>query len=111
MKTCELTSLNRAFFLPFVLALSFCLLFLGMRMPNVHKDQRPKLQYRAEVESPTKASQAGIEKQAQAFDSCVRAGLTEPAARHFSPCQPEQLNRDSIVISAISARAPPVPRA
>ncbi|HEX9022870.1 MAG TPA: hypothetical protein VF799_03430 [Geobacteraceae bacterium] len=110
MKTCELTLLKRALFLPLVLALSFCLLFLGMRVPNVHKDQRPKLQYRAEIESPVKASQAGIEKQAQAFDFCVRAGLTEPAALHFFPCQPEQLNRNSIVISAISARASPVPR-
>ncbi len=99
---------SRSILLPVILTLSLFLVFLGMRAPHFHKNEKPRLQYRAEIESPIKASQAGIEKQAQVLDSCLCTGLAAPPSFQVSSFHTEELNCDPLVVSAISARASPV---
>ncbi len=94
--------------MPVILTLSLFLVFLGMRAPHFHKDQRPRLNCRAEIESPTKASQAGIEKQAQVLESGLGTDLIDPASPNISVYPFADRNYDSIVIPTTSARAPPV---
>ncbi len=102
---------NKIILVPAVLAITFFLVFLGMRTPNVPKTSASKAQIRAVVETQTKAAQTGIEKSGQTVDVCNRAGMVEPSATGVSACRPEVGISPTNVVLTVPSRAPPAFRA
>ncbi len=93
------------------LAVMFCLLFAGMRVPDLSRPTRPKPNPRAVLECQTKESQNGIKKSLDivavlpCFLECFLPlpGRTEPsvasAGRGVSPVFPHASRAPPVVLS------------
>ncbi|SNB46910.1 hypothetical protein SAMN06269301_2382 [Geobacter sp. DSM 9736] len=92
------------------LAVSFFLVFLGMRVPDITRPHSPKPRPRAVIESPVKAGQPAGQKASatSVFEACqppTAPGLP-PLFRTSFLCKLESFS--SILVQQHVARAPPL---
>ncbi len=111
MKALRNSFTSKMLLMPAIVSITFFLVFLGMRTPNVPRTSASKAQIRAVVESQTKAAQTGIEKNGQTADVCRCVALPATLPVRVSICRFEDGTTPANVVLTIPSRAPPAFRA
>ena len=108
MKVVGISIIQKTFLLPVVLTIALFLVVLGMRPPQLHKINKPRIHHRDVVQNQDKTSQTGIEKSVQAFELCRCVELVEsPSSYHVSAFYLEERSSSLATDSFIPSRAPP----
>lgn len=99
---------NRTLCCTVLFAVSLCLVFLGVRVPNLSKPHKPKPRPRAVIETTVKAGQlAGAKVHVDAAACQVAIVLTVPTS--FGSSFQQDIHRFNFIpIGHHAARAPPV---
>jgi hypothetical protein len=105
----KMSSIERKFLLPVIMAASFLIVLAGMKALNHAKPCKNKLIPRNAVEIQVKASEAGISKAGQGAEFHGPACSFAPTALYIAFRHHNTLNDPSASADAIPARAPPGP--
>lgn len=99
---------NRTLCWTVLLAVSLCLVFLGVRLPNLSKPHKPKPRPRAVIETSVKAGQpAGVKVHVDVATCQTATVLTIPTS--FGSSFQQEIHRFNLIpIGHHTARAPPV---
>lgn len=99
---------NRTLCCTVLLAVSLCLVFLGVRVPNLSNLHKPKPRPRAVIETSVKAGQAAGAKVHVDVAACQAAIVLTIPASFGSSFRQEIPKFNFIPIGHHAARAPPV---
>ena len=105
---------NKVFLLPVIVAVSFFLVFLGVRPPTLPKLQKPNVHNRAVVEVQTKTTKAASTKAGKdryAAETCRHIDIIVQTGFHSPPPSPEYRINHLTVIRQLQSRAPPASQA
>jgi hypothetical protein len=99
---------GRGFLLPLVLTLSFLVVFLGVRVPNIAKPSKPRPSAKAVVESQAKECKDGSLTVGQQAELHVHSSRFSPTLHCIDTVFQKDRIEASVCVDCMPARAPPL---